>query len=281
MEETAVSTQESVQEFTPATVFEFAPEEDSAPVDAGEAAEPAGEGAQDAPKETGDGEKQSPEGVAGPDGAKKQKDVGSAFAKEKRRVEAREKARYEEALRNDPLRKLGRLMVDDVRQGGDMTEEDAISAATENFLKAVAKRDGISPNVARKLYGAEIQKSVEQAAKAETEDPDIPDPDAEAQRIWEEVEAADKPEGFDADAAYKDREFVQLLTEMPAAAAIRVWHAERQAATAKQDIAERLLARQNIPQMTKPAQQATPKTDWTRVDRATFLAEKERRRKSR
>ena len=261
MEETVITTNESA----PATVFAFAPE-DVGPVDAGEAAEPAGDGVQGTDQQTVSGAS-APEGVDAPlSEAKDQRDIGKAFAAESRRLQAK----YEKQLADDPMRALGRMMVEDLMGAGEMTEADAIQKATDNFLKAVAKRDNISPNVARRLYGME-------QAKAQS----APDPDAEIQRIVAEVEAAAKPEGFDAAAAYRDEEFVTMLTEMPVDKAIRLYHAEHKVSNEKQDIAEKLRARQAVPQTMVPQQPVSPVTDWGKVDSAAFFAEKERRARNR
>lgn len=264
MEETVMTPAESA----PATVFAFAPEDMGSPVDAGEAAAPVGEEAQ-APKEQTVGGAEAPEEVDAPlPETKDQKDIGRAFAAERKRLQAQ----FDKQLADDPLRALGRLMVEDLRSSGEITsEEDAIEKATENFLKAVAKRDNISPNVARRLYG------VDQQARAK----EVPNADAEAQRIMEAVEAAPKPAGFNAAEAYQDMEFVSMLTEMPVDKAIRLYHAEHTASHEKQDLAEKLRARQAVPQSMTPQQPVSPVTDWGKVDTAAFFAEKERRARNR
>lgn len=261
MEETVITTNDSA----PATVFAFAPE-DVNPVDAGEAAEPVGDGVQESDQQTVVGAN-APEGVDAPlPEAKDQKDIGKAFAAESRRLQAK----YEKQLADDPMRALGKMMVEDLMSSGEMSEADAIQKATDNFLKAVAKRDNISPNVARRLYGME-------QAKAQSE----PNRDAEIQRIVAEVEATPKPDGFDAATAYNDPEFVTMLTEMPVDKAIRLYHAEHKVSHEKQDIAEKLRARQAVPQSMVPQQPVSPVTDWSKVDSAAFFAEKERRAKNR
>lgn len=262
MEETVIMTNESA----PATVFAFAPE-DVSPVDAGEAADPVGDGVQGADEQTVVGA-DAPEGVDAPlSEAKDQKDIGRAFAAESRRLQAK----YEKQLADDPVRALGRMMVEDLMTSGELSEADAIQKATDNFLKAVAKRDNISPNVARRLYGMEQARA--QSAPEQ--------PDAEIQRIVAEVEAAPKPKGFDAAAAYNDEEFLTMLQQMPADKAIRLYHAEHRATQEKQDIAEKLRARQAVPQTMVPQQPVSPVTDWSKVDSEAFFAEKERRARNR
>ena len=255
----------TTEEFKPATVFAFAPEEEEKPVD--EATEEVSETVV---------EEEPSQEVDTPAELKTQKDIDAAFGKEKRLIAERERAKYEEKMSKDPLRNLGKLMVDDLMQSKGLSEEDAVQEATDNFLKAIAKREGISPTIAKKLYGTEIKKEIEAVAGDEATSQE-----SDAERIVREVNEAPKPEGFDEQTAFNDPEFIQMLTEMPAAAAIRVYHAERKAANAKQDIAEKLMSRQRVPQMTKPQQSASPVVDWTKTDSAAFFAEKERRRKMR
>lgn len=244
-------------ESEPATVFAFGPE-DQVDADQGLAA-PAGDGEQAPENEQGD------TGDAGQFDGLENKDIGRAFAEERKRIEEK----YRRRMDDDPTMRLGRLMVDDLMETSGLSREEAVKTATDNFLKAVAKREGISPGIARRLYGSEIKEAID----------DEPAVDEAADQIIEDLERAPKPRGFDAEEAYNDPEFIQLLTEMPAAAAVRVWTAERGTQNARQDIAERLMARQSIPQMTRPSHVVTPKVDWTKVDSATFLAEKERRAK--
>ena len=255
MEETTVNVPEA-----PATVFAFAPE-DTSPVDAGEEAAPAGDEAQGTEQTVTDGEPSS--GVDARD-PQSQKDIGKAFAKESRRI----REQYDKKLKEDPYYRLGRLMADDVRYSGDveLSEADALKKATDNFMSAVAKRDNLSKSAARRLYGMEQKEE---------------SPETRVQSIIEELEAAEKPEGFDLAAAAADDAFVNLLAEMPAGLAVRLYHAEHRAAAEKQDLAEKLRARQAIPQSMTTTQPVTPKTDWMSASSDAFFAEKERRRKSR
>lgn len=261
-----------------ATVFAFAPE--TAPVDeaqdehvqtpdeeSGTVGEPKAQDAEQAEAQT--------EAVDAPAGKKTQKDIDSAIGREKRRIEERERAKYEERLSKDPIRSLGKLMVDDLIQSKGLSEEAAVQEATDNFLKAIAKREGITPTVARKLYGGAVKQEFAEQVEENKE------PQLKVDRIVAELNAAKKPDGFDEETAYADDAFIELLTKYPVEAAIRIYHAETREAHAKQDIAEKLMARQRLPQMTKPGQTATPTTDWTKVDSKTFMAEKERRRRER
>ncbi len=257
-----------VNDSAPATVFAFAPEDtEQNPVDAGDV--PAVEQEEQA-------EQTAVEPTEGSDGvsdqlaeAKGQKDIGRAFRAESKRLEEK----YRKQLETDPIRLLGKLMIDDLLENSDLSEEDAIKTATENFLKAVAKRENISPNVARRLYGVKGEKA--QTAEQHST------PDDEAQRILADVEAATKPAGFDLETAFADQTFIDLLTQVPAEIAIRLYHAEHRVGTEAQDLAEKLRARQSVPKTMVPSQPVSPKTDWLSVDSAAFQAEKERRRKLR
>jgi len=257
MEETVVN-----ESPVPATVFAFAPE-DSSPVDEGNA-DPAGEEVQ----ETGEQTVEAEESAQGVDDQQTDQDkVSRAIGKEKHRIREQARQEYERKLQEDPVRQLGQLMVDDLMTNQGLSEEEAIKKATDNFITVIAKRDGVSVGMARKLYGKEIRKEIKQAS---TEETDI-------QRIVNELKATPKPEGFDEAEAYQDDAFVTLLREMPVDAAIRVYMAERKASQAGQDIAEKLKARQAIPQSTRPQQPVTPKTDWTKASSEDFFAEKRRR----
>lgn len=245
----------------PATVFAFAPEETAVDAPVEEAAvEPADEGEQAPAEETVEESEDSVAVDAPSDG--KQKDIGIAFRKESERI----RRQYEKKLANDPLRSIGKLMVEDMMSNEGISEEDAIRRVNDNFLKAVAKRDNISPNVAKKLYGTQ---------------PVIDETDSQIADIVDAVEAAEKPDGFNEEAAYNDPKFADLLTRFPAEAAIRIYHAEQQAANASQDIAEKLRARKAIPQSITPQKTATVKTDWMAVSSEEFRAEKARRNKYR
>lgn len=236
------------EESAPATVFSFPPE---SPVDAGNA-EPQGEGVEVTEAESGNAE------------AGEQKDIGKAFAEERKRIEQK----YQRKMNDDPSYKLGEMMIADLMETAGLTKDEAVKRATDNFIKAVAKRDGISPNVAKKLYAKEVRQELED---------NMPDADEEADRIIREVYEAPKPDGFDEEAAYHDPAFAQLLSEFPVKAAIRIWMSERAARTAGEDLAEKLKARKGIPQMTRANQSVTPKVDWMSVDYETFRKEKERR----
>lgn len=252
----------------PANVFAFGPEDSPAPVDEGQQAEPVGEEAQASEGQT----VEAGEPVDGVDAQlTDQESVNRAIGREKHRIREQARQEYEKKLAEDPTRQLGQLMIDDLVNNKGLSEEDAIKEATDNFLKAIAKRDGVSVGVAKKLYGKDIQNGVRQAASQQSE----------IDRIVADVQAAPKPEGFDEASAYADPAFLELIQEMPAKAAIRVYMAEQKASHAGQDVAEKLKARKAIPQSTRPQQPVTPKTDWTQVSTEDFMKEKARRQKFR
>lgn len=261
MEETVVSAPE------PATVFAFGPED--APVDEAQQADPAGEEVQDPEQQTVEAGEQSAEGVDAQ--LTEQDKVNRAIGKEKHRIREQARQEYQQKLESDPARQLGQLMIEDLMTNKGLSAEDAAKEATENLLKAIAKREGMSVGMTKKLYGKEVKQAVSEAA----------DQQSEIDRIVADVQAAEKPEGFDESAAYADEAFLDLLREMPAKAAIRVYMAEQKASHAGQDIAEKLKARQAIPQASRPQQAVTPKTDWLNASKEEFLAEKARRQKYR
>jgi hypothetical protein len=261
MEETVVNAPE------PATVFAFGPED--APVDEVQPeAEPAGEEAQESEQQTVEAE-ESAEGVDAQ--LTEQEKVNRAIGKEKHRIREQARQEYQQKLESDPARQLGQLMIEDLMTNKGLSADDAAKEATENLLKAIAKREGMSVGMTKKLFGKEVKQAVSEAA----------DQQSEIDRIVADVQAAEKPEGFDESAAYQDEAFLDLLREMPAKAAIRVYMAEKKASQAGQDIAEKLKARQAIPQSSRPQQAVTPKTDWMNASKEEFLAEKARRQKYR
>ena len=193
--------EETVETSAPATVFAFGPEE-SVPVDEVQEAAPVGEEAQESEQQMVEAE----ESADGVDTQPSEQDkVSKAIGKEKHRIREQARQEYEKKLSEDPVRQLGKLMLDDLMTNKDLSEEDAIKEATDNLLKAIAKRDNVSVGVAKRLYGQQVKQTVQQTA----EEPDI-------DTIVEEVRKAPKPEGFDESVAYQDDSFLELLQEMPA-----------------------------------------------------------------
>ena len=254
MEETVMMTNDSA----PATVFAFAPE-DVSPVDGG-IAEPMGE---EASVSEATVEAEQPTEVDAPHS--EQADIGKAFSAERKRIEAK----FARQMETDPMRILGKMMVDDLIETKGLSQEEAVKMATDNFLTAVSKRDNLPNHVVRRL----MQQT---EAKEATSHEDT------VKEIISKLDAATKPHGFDEATAYADEEFQEMLLEMPVDKAIRLYHAEHFAADrAKQDLAEKMRARQAIPQTINPQQPASPVTDWSKVDSDAFFAEKERRQKFR
>ena len=256
--------EETVETPAPANVFAFGPEE-SAPVDEGQAADPVGEEVQETDGQTAEAE-ESAEGVSAQ--FTDQEQVNRAIGLEKHRIREQARQEYERKLADDPVRQLGQLMMDDLVTNKGLSQQDAIKEATDNLLKAIAKRDGVSVGVARKLYGKEVKQEVQEAQ-------------SDIEKIAAEVMAAPKPKGFDAQTAYQDKAFLDLLQQYPAEAAIRIYAAENRANNAGQDLSEKLRTRQSIPQSTRPQQSVKPVTDWTQVSTDDFMAEKARRQKLR
>ncbi len=281
---------EAVSAPEPATVFAFAPGADGdSPVDAGQ--EGSGEadlqgGELQASGETVEAE-DSAEGVDGPDQTEdgnrdrtpSQAEIGHAFGRESKRLQDKYRREYEDRLAADPAYLAGRRMIQDIADREGIPYDQAAQKAEERWIEAVARREGVSVNVARLLVQqAPSQPAPQTQAQAA---PEAPDTAAQATEILEGLLAVPKPDGFDLDAAMQDPGFVQMATELPPDAAVRVYAAEQRAKQAPQSVAERLQARQQIPQSSRPQQAATPVTDWARASEDQFYAEKERRRKTR
>ena len=198
----------------------------------------------------------------------------SAFATMRRSMERQ----AEQKLKADPLRILGQKIVDDIiRAQPEITAEAALRQAEDNLMQAIATRENISPAVAKQLFGQETQKSpAEPASDDYTE---------QAQQIAAELTTMELPEGFDLEAAGKDNAFVQLLAQYPPAAAVRIYNAERGAKTAKttaaQDLAEKLQARQGLPQPLAREQPVNPLPNYNAMSDEDVLAERRRRQEAR
>lgn len=194
----------------------------------------------------------------------------NAFANMRRSMERQ----HEQKLATDPLRILGQKIVGDIiRAQPDISEADALRMAEDNLMKAIAERENISPLVAKQLFG---QAAKEEPAEDYTE---------QASKIAEELTSMELPEGFNLEAAGKDQNFVQLLTKYPPAAAVRIYAAEQgaqsAASKAAQDVAEKLHARQQIPQPLAKEMPVTPTVDYTSMSDADILAARRQRQDSR
>ncbi|HMM30354.1 MAG TPA: hypothetical protein PKB13_01115 [Clostridia bacterium] len=202
--------------------------------------------------------------------------VGHAFAQERKRIQQQ----FEQKLANDPLRILGQQIVGDIKRvQPDISEAEALTIATNNLMQAISAREGITPNVARAIYGQAVQNAVQPAEPTET------DTNERAAHIAEELTTMQMPDGFDLVKAKDDPAFLQLLWDMPASAAVRVYHAEQSAKTAQtkaaQDVAEKLQARQQLPQPMAKELPVTPNVDYNTMSDDAVLAARRQRQEAR
>lgn len=189
--------------------------------------------------------------------------VGAAFAAERRRIEARYRREYEEKLANDPMRSFGQRMVEQVARQHGVTLEQAAAIAEESMYKSIAEQEGVSPAVARAIFGGQMARPQPQQDNS---------PEAFAARVRRDLETAELPEGFDFDASVQDIGFVELLTKYPVEAAARIYHSEKRAQQAPKDMAERIKARQAIPQPMSPQQPVTPQVDFNTIPDEEYIA---------
>ena len=94
------------------------------------------------------------------------------------------------------------------------------------------------------------------------------------------------PEEFDLEAAVQDIDFVRLVIELPAYAAVRVYQAEKRAAEAEQNamqaIVTRLRAREGLPRAARADTAAAPSRDYLSMSPEEFAKlEHEYREKAR
>ena len=91
------------------------------------------------------------------------------------------------------------------------------------------------------------------------------------------LKAAGKlPEGFDFQTACADEAFIELMQEFPAAAAVRIYQAEKNATGAEQSamqrMNERYAARNALPRSTRSGIAASPKPDFDNMSSEAFRA---------
>lgn len=88
------------------------------------------------------------------------------------------------------------------------------------------------------------------------------------------VEQGQVPEGVDLEEVCQDEAFAQLLQELPAYAALRVYKAEQEAKKAKEAAMEELtLAVENrkaLPRMTRPNRSVAPQEDYMNMSPEAF-----------
>lgn len=271
----------------PATVFGFGPQ-DSEPVGA---AEDFGENTQtgeDAPEE---GQNIADAQAPGDElNTKPQREIGAYWRKERERRDReieRAKQEFEQKLSGDPIRQLGQLMIDNIASREGKTPDEAAKIAEERFIAAYAKQEGMTPAqarldlVAKRLLSANApdklapQKPTQQKP---AESPDDVEAEAEAQamEIVEELASMRFPGGFDLDVAMQDQSFQNLLIDYGPKAAVRIYAAEQTARQAPQQIADKLRARQQIPQTIRPQQAVSPVPSYRDMSSEEFFAEKER-----
>lgn len=200
--------------------------------------------------------------------------VGAAFAKERRRLEAKYRREYEEKLSSDPIRTFGQRMVEQVARQHGVTLEQAVAIAEDSMYRSIAEQERVSPAVARALFGGQIMQQTQQVQQDTS-------PEAFAARIRQDLETAELPEGFDFDDSIQDIGFVELLTKYPVEAAARIYHSEKRAQQAPQDMAERIKARQAIPQPMAPQQPVTPELDLNSMPDDEYIARRREMREKR
>lgn len=245
------------------------PTTEAAPVDAGQdvsIAELLGVEQQQEPAQTVnqdgvDGQRQEAQ-------PEQQKEIGEAFARESRRLEAKYRKEYEQKMQADPAYAFGSQMLRYIAQSRGLSLEDAAAFAQAQYVQAIAQTENISPTVAQMLFHQPQPQgpAQEQAFDAE----------ARADEIRAEIAAMELPEGFDFSEAVKDEAFAQMLIDYPTAAAVRIYHAEKRAKEAPAAVAEQLRARAAIPQSMKPQQPVTPKIDFHSMSTEEFAKVEER-----
>lgn len=203
-------------------------------------------------------------GVIGQRQERDQKDIGEAFSRERARLEAKYQREYEQRLQSDPMRAVGEQIIQDIMRSKGVPQEVALQMANDNIIRALAAKEGVSPNVARMLFQQNQQRPQERQQE--------PDMNSRARQIREEVSNMDLPEGFDFEAAIQDEQFVETLLKWPTEAAIQVYHAQQQAKNAPKQVAEQLRARAALPQSMKPQQPVTPKIDYDNMSTEDFFA---------
>ena len=256
----------------PATVFGFAPEAVSAPQEP-ETTQAAGVETPQQAEQTGM-EAEAPDGVVGqsPLTNSQKREVKSAFANERRRRDA-EIAKAKAEFEQSPRYRFGDQLIRDVMEAEGIDEATAIGEVEKRLVEAFAKRENVSPGVARMLLTRNAAQPQPQQESNEEK----------ADRIVGDLLSVQLPDGFDLDKAIEDEAFQGLLVELPASAAVRVYAAEQRVAQAEQRaaqapaaLAEQLRARQAIPQPMRTNQSVTVNPDYTNMPAKDFWALKER-----
>ena len=249
----------------PATVFGFAPEDEPG------AAVPEAADRQDGQSDANTGEDQAAAAPAFADDRKR-----DAFAEQRRALERK--------YRNDPARVIGERILKDRMQRDGTDRRRAYDAVMKRLNDAqdaaAAEEDDVTPGMAR--YMREMRESVQGLQErlgmadgpeepAEPEEPGSAEERARA--IVDDLMRVPRPKGFDMDAAIGDPAFVELLSEFPAEAAVRIYQAEH---IAPQQVADRLRARQGVPASTRPQQAVRPEPNYKEMSSEDFFKMKER-----
>ena len=266
------SAEQTVSMPEPANVFGFAPEEP-------EAAAPEETDRQDDRGDANTGGQEAAEVAAAPafqNGRKR-----DAFADQRRALEQK--------YRNDPARVIGERILKDRMQRDGTDRRAAYEAVMQKLDGATdastAEELDVTPGMAR--YMREMRESVDGlrerlGMREDTEEPQYADGqyaeepasyEERAQGIVQDLMQVPVPKGFDMDAAIGDPAFVDLLTEYPAAAAVRIYQAEHMA---PQQVADRLRARQGVPASTRPQQAVRPEPNYRDMSSEEFFKLKER-----
>ena len=250
-----VTTTESINAapVEPATVFGFAPESDEPAV-----------AAQDKNAANGNGNTVVNQADDAP--AFADEDQHKAFELQRKRYQ-----REMEALRADPAMEVGEQLIRDVMRQDNCSREEAVGTIRQRFVDAYAKRENVGQDAARRL----MQMQAEEDRRPPEESPE-----ERAHAIVDELMQVQVPEGFDMDAAVDDPAFQSLLTEYPAAAAVRIYQAEQRANQAPQQVADMLRARQSVPASTRPQQSVLPEPNFSEMSSEDFALYKERAIKS-
>lgn len=214
-----------------------------------------------------------------------QKDIGKAFGKESERVRTQAERDYAAKLEADPYRGIAKRLVTDLMRSKGITEEQAIQELDNGFYAAIADREGISPGMARMLYAqqqqaAQAQNPVQDAKQNQTPNEQQQQTqfsvEDEAKEIMEELMSIDMPEDFDLDAAINDIAFTELLHQHPAASAIKIYQLQQQAssasqaaASAPQELADKLRSRAEVPQSSRSSATVGP-PDYHKMTRDEF-----------
>lgn len=179
--------------------------------------------------------------------------VNRAMGAEKRRIEERTR----KAMMQDPAFIVGQRMLGQIMQSHNTDANGAMRIFENNYYATLAEENGVSENVARAIWGRQHEEAHE------------PSMDDHAKSIRDEIAAADLPEGFDFDEAINDNRFATLLwrsRENPAELAAHVYHLEKKVAAASQEMADKIRARQAIPQPIKAAPTNTIPDYWAMSD---------------